>query len=411
MRAVLVISMLGVAAPAIAQPETAPADAAPIDTAPTDVDPPAEAPPAEAAPVVPADDDPATADVIAADTLPEVRARAVPRFRPWITSRLVVEAELYTQARMVRRAGEDLSELRLDRGELGGRLQLGPAAAAELRFEAVRSAVDGGALGIDGDSTVFRVKVAQLAVSQALGPVQLDGALGFVPDPWIRTLEDDYPVKPLSRTGSERMLAWPSTDLSAMLRATVGPVRASFAVGNGEGTKYPERNTGKTTTGVLEVVPVSTPAVRVSLAFVGRDGSIGVASIRDRRLGGAIAVATPWVRGGVEVVKAYGIGDRGDVEGLELAGWLDARIAPRVFVAARGATLRYSTNGAQSSAGGAIAVEPWRSDSNARGQYRLWLAVDRVTSSGDAMPIPGADPGDATTVMLIGSAVAPFTID
>jgi hypothetical protein len=46
-----------------------------------------------------------------------------------------------------------------------------------------------------------------------------------------------------------------------------------------------------------------------------------------------------------------------------------------------------------------------------RGRLRLWLAVDRVTSSGGAMPIPGADAGNATQVMLIASAIAPFTLE
>jgi len=45
------------------------------------------------------------------------------------------------------------------------------------------------------------------------------------------------------------------------------------------------------------------------------------------------------------------------------------------------------------------------------GYARLWLALDRTTTSGAAMPIPGADAGAATTLLLIVSTTAPFTVD
>jgi hypothetical protein len=273
--------------------------------------------------------------------------------------------------------------------------------------------MDGGALGVDGDSTVFRLKVAQVLGGYDLGDFRLDGAIGFVPDPWIRTLEDDYTVKPLSRTGSERLLAWPTSDLSALARTSWGPVRATVAVGNGEGVRYPERNTGKTTTGVVEVVPIATEDIRAVASGVVRDGSIGVASIRDRRYGGGLTAVTPWVRAGAEVVWAHGIGDVGDAKGLLVGGWAEGRVIDRFYVSARGATLGFSDDGGRlSTFGGGVAVEPWVDPKKyGRGRFRIWLAVDRVTSSGAAMPLPGAEPGDATLVMLIASAIAPFTLE
>lgn len=327
-------------------------------------------------------------------------------FACWSPARLVLDLDLVTQARYLNVPGEDLTDLRLDRGELGARVGLGAHAAAELRLEAVRSAGEGGALGVDGDSTVIRVRYANVAGELVRGKLTIGGALGFVQDPWLRTLEDGYTLKPLSRTGSERLLGWSPSDLSALVRAAVGPVRLSVAVGNGEGLRFPERNTGKTTTAVLEVVPLDTPAARVVLAGVGRDGSIGVARVRERRAGGGATVITPYVRAGVEAVHAWGLGDRGDVTGTELAGWAEARVVDHAFVGARGATLGID-DGRRSTFGGAIAIEPW-TDAHG-GRLRVWLAVDRLTSSGDAMPIPGADPGDATIAMLIASATAPFT--
>ncbi len=362
-----------------------------------------------------------TATLAAGRSAVEPRARTA--YPAWSAAQLAIDLELVTQGRYTSKDGTNLSELRLDRGELGARVGLGDHAAAELRLEAIRSASDGGALGIDGDSTVVRVKYANVAGSAELGPVILDGALGFVADPWIRAIEDGYTLKPLSRSGTERLLGWPTADLAALVRATIGPARVAVSVGNGEGQRYPERNDGKTTTAVAEVVAANTDDIRASVAGMFRDGSIGVARVRDRRAGGGASVVTPWVRGGVEIVKAWGIGDRGDAEGLEIGGWADASVFGKVHLAARFATLGYSAGGRASTFGGAIAIEPWASHrTHADGEptakpapiaarVRVWLAIDRITSSGAAMPLVGADGGDATVAMLVASATAPFLID
>jgi len=415
----LALGLAGLVSPAHAQPE--PADPAPIP-GPAASEPAASAGADTGGAAAHGDDSSGARGVESADAAASgVRASAAadgaasiadgvpPPFAPWSTARLALELELISQARHANKAGANLSEVRLDRGELGARVALGPHGAAELRLETVRSALEGGALGIDGDSMVVRIRFANIGGSMQLGPVTLDGALGFVPDPWLRALEDGYPLRPLSRSGTERLLGWAPADLAAIVRAAVGPARLSISIGNGEGQRFPERNTGKTTTAVAEVVAVNQHAVRLSLAGMFRDGSIGVARVRDRRAGGGATLITPWVRAGVEAVKAWGIGERGEAEGLEVGGWAEGRIVDHVFVAARGSSLGFTAGGRLSTFGGAIAVEPWTD--SARGRYRVWLAVDRVTASGGAMPLPGADPGDATVAMLVVSAVAPFVLD
>ena len=336
-------------------------------------------------------------------------APAAPMFAAWPTPRLALDLELYSQARWTNRTGDDLTELRLDRGELGARVALGAHGAAQLRLEAIRSAVDGGALGIDGDSLVVRLQHAQVAGMVDAGPLRLEGALGLVPDPWMQLLEDGYTQRPLSRVASQRLLGWPNADLAMLVRATLGRARLTVTVGNGEGVRYPERNAGKTTTGVLEVVAIAARSVRLSVAAMGKDGSLGVASIRDRRVGVAASLVARNLRVGLEGVRAWGIGDRGEAEGVVLAGWAEAHVGARVFLGVRGATLGLDRGGRQSTFGGAVAIEPWTDA--ARGRLRLWLALDRVTSSGDAMPLPGADAGDATIAMVIASATAPFFLD
>jgi hypothetical protein len=364
---------------------------------------------------------------------------------PWVFADPVhhlfeLDLEMFGAGAYTSRDGSSLSEFRLDRGELGTIVGLGHYIGTELRLESVRSAAEGGALGVDGDSIVVRVKRAQVFGDYAFDRLHLHAAGGVTPDPWIMALETDYPLRPLSATASERVLGWPTSDLAGLGRAAYGPVRLSVSFGNGEGLDYPERNNGKTTTAVVEAEPLATPAARLRLSAVGRDGSVGPGLVRDRRFGGAATLWTEMVSAGGELVKAYGIADRGDLEALALAGWAEVRPLPMLAVVGRFTTVGYANGGGRASSfGGAIALEPWRDTTSitlqhgeerdpngypkpdfycgrdcpkaAVGNVRLWLALDHTSSSGTAMPIPGADAGTATTLLVIVSTTAPVTID
>jgi hypothetical protein len=323
--------------------------------------------------------------------------------------RFLFELELFTDADWVARDGSDLSQIRLDRGEVGATVGLGPQAGAELRLETVRSAAEGGVLGIDGDSLVVRIKRAQVFGHYDVGDVHLVGALGFTPDAWIASLEQDYTLRPLSPTASERLLDWAPSDLALFAAAELGPARLSVTFGNGEGLRYPERNTGKTTTAVLEVDPYVDGTTRVRLLAMGKDGSLGPASVRDQRVGGGATFASDPASAGVELVRAYGIAEVGTADGTVVGGWAEVRPILHTAVAARAATIGYDGGGRHSSFGGAVAVEPWHEHDRAR--LRLWLALDHTTATGGAMPLAGADPGTATTLFLIASTTAPFAID
>jgi hypothetical protein len=354
--------------------------------------------------------------------------------------KLELDLEMFGTGAYVDSTGPAFCEFRLDRGEAGAVIGLGPYLGTELRLESIRSAENGGELGIAGDSIVVRVKRAQVfgdldvAIPDSPSSLVVHGALGITPDPWITALETDYPLRPLSATASERVLGWPTSDLAALGRVAYGPVRVSVSFGNGEGLDYPERNNGKTTTVVAEAVPLDVPVARVRLAGVARDGSVGPARVRDRRFGGAATLWTPMIGAGVEAVQAYGIADRGDLEALALSGWAELRPIKPLALVGRFATIGYANGGGRASSfGGAIALEPWRDraydhrtgercstqrpdqhrcvGTQTVGYARLWLAFDRTTTSGAAMPIPGADSGAATTLLLIVSTTAPFTVD
>ena len=129
-----------------------------------------------------------------------------------------------------------------------------------------------------------------------------------------------------------------------------------------------------------------------------------------RILSGAATITAPVVSAGVELVRALGIADRGDAQAWVISGWGEARPMAHFAVDARFATVGYDAGGGRfTSAGGAFAVEPWKDHGN--GRLRFWLALDRTSSSGSAMPLAGADPADATTLLLVASATAPFILD
>jgi len=322
--------------------------------------------------------------------------------------RLALELQLFTDADWIHQTGTDVTQFRLDRGEVGAAIGFANHFGAELRLESIRSAEDGGELGVDGDSIVVSVKRAQVYGAADAGDVHLRAAVGITPDPWITALETDDPLLPLSLTASERLLGWNVSDLAALGSVAYGPVRLNVSFGNGEGLDYPERNNGKTTTAVLEGVPVDVAGARLRVMVLGKDGSIGPALVRDRRLGAAATFTSPYASAGTEVVRAYGIGDDGDLVGWVYAGWLEGRPIDHLALAARASGIRYDGGGSYTSVGGAVAVEPWRE--GARGSLRVWLALDRTHASGPAAPLPGAEPGDAVTVLLIASVTAPFVI-
>lgn len=385
----LIASLLSIPAVALAQPEP-----------PT---PTPEPPDAPAPPPAPIAHDTTTATAIAEPPItPTTPAPPVTLFPQPSAHRLVLELELFGDAAYESpSSGTSFDELRLDRAEVGAALRMSTHTGAELRLETVRSAAQGGTLGIDGDSLVVRIKRAQIYGDYESDQLRLDGALGMTPDAWIASLEDGYTLRPLSATGSERLLGWPTSDLAALGRVAYGPARLSISIGNGEGQRYPERNTGKTTTAVIEVVPLTTPRLRV--AAMARDGSIGPALARDHRFGAAATITVPIASAGAELVRALGVGERGDVAAWLVAGWAEVRPWGPLVAAARVASAGYDAgSGRATTAGGALALAYLRT--------RVWIALDRTTTSGVAMPLP-TDPGTVTTVQLIVSTTAPFAVD
>jgi len=108
-RAAGLLALVAAVSPAVAQPDDTGASAPTEQTASGA----AETTPRPASIVTPA---PEVAKVEAAVVPPPA---ATPAFTPWPTARAILEIDMVTQGRATRRSGDDLSEVRLERGEAG----------------------------------------------------------------------------------------------------------------------------------------------------------------------------------------------------------------------------------------------------------------------------------------------------
>jgi hypothetical protein len=302
------------------------------------------------------------------------------------------------------------SAFNLDRAELGATITYDQNVGAELRLDSFRAAGEQSLLAVQGDPLLIGVKRAWGWADHDLGDsgVKLGGRLGMIPDPWISAVEPDYALLPLSLTEAEAAGLIVSSDLGGGITAQYGDqVFAQVAITNGEGRNQIEQNTGKDTNAVVSVTAAtldidgSPVALRVHLG--GREGSVGTARVRSHRLEGAVTLAGLDHGAGVEAIKAYGVGDRGDEVSTATAGWVRGRIVDRLGFAARVAWLDPDggvANDAETSAIGALYYDlvPPALDHRAR-----VYAAGFVRRYGTAAPpLPGgAAAANASGVSLI----------
>jgi hypothetical protein len=244
----------------------------------------------------------------ALDTAFQTRGRA----------QVLLEGQTFAGFRSSQTATEDFSEFVLDRAELGTTLLTGRF-GSELRLEAIRSVSPQSVMGIDGDSLLLRVKRAWAFGRQELGPGAVEGRLGLIPDVWKELLENDYDLRGLAPTLSERAGYFDTSDLGLMAGwdGWENRVRVRVQVSNGEGRSQPERNTGKNTTVAATFTPVAVDVhrgpIRVSVHGAWRQGSEGFANARSHRMATGLTFVAPCPRAGVEYVRALGWDGRPEV--------------------------------------------------------------------------------------------------
>ncbi|MCA9707625.1 MAG: hypothetical protein KDK70_17380 [Myxococcales bacterium] len=249
---------------------------------------------------------------------------------------LVLGAEVFAGFRYDAVAGRRFSEFRVDRGELGTgvvwQVHRRIEAGATLRLEAIRSAGPQSLVGIDGDSLVVRLLEAYGQLVGHVGPVDLGARMGLVPERWIEQVQKGYDTRAVEPIPSERGQFFDRADVGASITASGwrGRVELDLQVVNGEGRAQKELNPGKNTTAMLTVRPLQRRHAKgpLTLAVHGgyRDGSLGVAALRNHRGAAAVTFASPWAYAGFEYAHALGYQARGDVEASALGVWASGHV-------------------------------------------------------------------------------------
>lgn len=316
---------------------------------------------------------------------------------------LHAHGELIAGAIVSSTAGLQDRRFTLERAEVGAGVVVGDRATGELVLEAVRSAGPDSAAGIDGNSILARLKRAALGGRADLpGAVELTGSLGLVADPWLAAL-GDFPLRALGVAVAEDQGLVASSDLGLSVTARHrGLARLTLAVTNGEGAHQVERNQGKDTAVVATVRP---PLARLGLGVVelhlyGRDGSRGPASLRSHRVGGAVLWHHPRAAAGVDLLRAWGVGDHADVSAWAVEAWADVRL-----YRALGLTVRWDRTELTGPPGGDDAPDRWRVASgiwlDLAGAVRVLGAV-QLERAGPGAPLAGLSTAtDATRFMIL----------
>lgn len=226
-------------------------------------------------------------------------------------------------------------ELPRAQAELGMR-GAGPA-SARLRVEAVRSGGDTGYIGIAGESIVPRVLVVEARVD--LSRLNAALAAGLVDDLWATQGQEGWALAALAPAFALESGWMERSDLGLWAAWSAPRELATLAVSatTGEGLARRERNNGQDLTAVLLLRPTALaqqPPAQVELGLMGREGSRGLGTTRDHRVGARATVHTPQASAGAELLRAWGVA--GDGRQTPWGGSAWARSGPELPLVAYG---------------------------------------------------------------------------
>ena len=188
---------------------------------------------------------------------------------------------------------------------------------ARVALMPVRTGGGSGAIGINGEALVYTLQVAEAGYTR--GPVTL--AAGLVDDPWAISSNATWGGQTFA-PGFGVMNGWTvRSDLGAVVAFHQEWLAASVTWTTGEGVDRPERNDGKTLSGL---VTAHLPKVPLSVTLYGSEGSVGLSSARNHRAGGRLHGETPHLRYGAETTLAWGVGGVGSRTPRAASGWIAA---------------------------------------------------------------------------------------
>ena len=183
-------------------------------------------------------------------------------------------------------------------------------AGARLVLAGVRSGGRDSYIGVDGESVVPQVQVAEARYRHA--PLGMSLAAGMVDDPWVTTANASWDLRATGPGVGEAAGWFERSDLGATV-AWTSPGRwagVAASMTTGEGLRRRERNNGQDTTGLLVLRPLAGRDggdTLLEVQALGREGSRGLGYARDHRAGLRLTHRSDWAAGGAEVLRAWGV--------------------------------------------------------------------------------------------------------
>ncbi len=196
----------------------------------------------------------------------------------------------------------------------------GPA-SGRVAFDAVRSGGGTGYLGIDGESVVPRLQVAEARVD--FTRYGIAAAVGMVDDLWVVSSQSAWRLRPVAPVLAEANQWLARSDIGGWVSWTAprDGLSASVALTTGEGLAVRERNNGTDVAGMLVFRPLAWAGLRPELLELGvyaREGSRGLERARDHRVAARLSTSHRWFGAGVEGVFGWGLD--ADAERLPAGG-------------------------------------------------------------------------------------------
>lgn len=200
-------------------------------------------------------------------------------------------------------------EISLPWARVGLGLREGERLAARLAVEGSRTGGSAGSIGVDGESIVARLLLAELQV--AASNAGLRGAIGLIEDPWVASGERAWGLRGVAPSLGADQGWWEPADLGAQLGWRSSAWSALLSATSGEGYRYRERDDAKDVSLLLRGAPLAlgdeARAEDLRLEVFGALGTQGLDSAPTRRLGARVSGGAALIRGGIELDLARGV--------------------------------------------------------------------------------------------------------
>ena len=191
--------------------------------------------------------------------------------------------------------------IQMTQSRLGIRM-LGSKTMVRFAMNGVRSAGQSSYMGIDGESLLWQIQLAEMNYILQHDEHQLRFSSGINEDFWVKRNNETWQLREIAWGIAEQQKSQSRSDTGLSLLYSHTWIQAGIRISSGEGMRRYERNTGLNTEGLFSVV---TSAIQFDI--YAREGSMGPSFSKNHRLGSRLLYTFKDMKVGMEVIKNYGI--------------------------------------------------------------------------------------------------------